>query len=344
MSDIQFTSVDRVLAKFHRDLRGTDINESDAIEWIGEALGFLKVPQIQEEVVAFLEVENHEVSVPSYFQHVIQIAKHRTWTKTDPCTVTPEIIAHQICPEPPLECNCRSSENFQCDCVGPSCEFPCGGCKCNIPGAVFTDCHGNIIGDHERVYFRPRFDLQWEFNAWQSSTFFRRNFIPVRLSDHSFFNSIVCREHDGDLYRNAYGLEEYTVVGTVQKRLRFSFKSGLIALAYLRQVIDCETGYPLIPDNPSYLAAITYYIKWKIAEWNQWNGREGFKQGLVQDVERLWLKYARQAKNYAKMPKTLDEYQNLMEQTYSLPNLQRYRNFFGNIDLTPRRGVRWLSS
>ena len=57
MTEMTYTTVDRVLSKFHRDLRGAEINESDAIEWIGEALGFLQVYQVQEEAVAFLEVK-----------------------------------------------------------------------------------------------------------------------------------------------------------------------------------------------------------------------------------------------------------------------------------------------
>jgi len=52
MSELQFTSIDRIISKFHRDLRGTDVNESDMVEWIGEALEFLKVPQIQDQAIA----------------------------------------------------------------------------------------------------------------------------------------------------------------------------------------------------------------------------------------------------------------------------------------------------
>jgi len=336
MTELQFTTVDRVLAKFHRDLRGTSINESDAIEWIGEALGHLNVPQMQEEVVAFLEVKNYETDVPAFFNMVIQIAKKRNWTKQDPC-VTPEVIDKERCgckcKERKDECNCRSTSTTKCTCGNYNdCLNPCGECVCQDKTAVYTDCQGNIIGPYERAYYRPYFDLQWEYSLWTDSSLYHREFIPVRLSNHTFFNSLVCRENDRGLYRGDVPPYEYTIVGTVSKKLRFNFKEGLVALSYLRSVIDAETGYPLIPDNESYMAAITYYIKWKIAEWYQWNGREGFNavQGLTADLERKWLKYAKQAKNYMKMPKGLDMHQNLMEQTYSLPSLYRYNNFFGN--------------
>ena len=41
-----YTSVNTILSKFNRDLRGNDISESDIIEWIGEALGFMKIVEI----------------------------------------------------------------------------------------------------------------------------------------------------------------------------------------------------------------------------------------------------------------------------------------------------------
>ena len=143
MNEIQFVSVDRVLAKFHRDLRDTSVNETDMIEWIGEALGFLKVQQIQEEAVAFLEVKNYETIVPSYFNMVIQIAKKKNWVKEDPC-FTPESVKG---------CGCNKEK-----------KEPCEECTCQEKNAVYTDCQGNIIGPYERAYYRPYFDLQWEYD------------------------------------------------------------------------------------------------------------------------------------------------------------------------------------
>ena len=305
MTEMQYTTVDRVLSKFHRDLRGTTVNESDMIEWIGEALGFLKVYQIQEEAVAFLEVKNYETNVPDNFNMVIQIARKNNWVKENSCEIIPEAIE-----EHKSVCGCKKEE-----CI-----------LCNNP--LYCDFDPvDFINKFEQDFYEFRFNFRWSFNSWNTNEWHRRNFTPVRLSNHSFFNSVVCKETDRDLYSGCQ--DEYTIVGTTNKKLRFSFKEGLVALSYLRTAIDDETGYPLIPDNESYMAAITYYIKWKIAEWYQWNGREGFQQTLPGDLERKWLKYARQAKNYMKMPKSADEYQNMMEQTYTLPNLYRYDNYFG---------------
>lgn len=296
-SNITFTSVDRVIAKFQRDLRGTDMNESDLIEWIGEALEFLKVPQIQEQAVAFMEVENFEAVMPVGFHMILQMARNNKWTK-----------------ESTSNCGATIEEAIE--------DLP----KAHV--GVPMDCQGNLLGDYEVAYYRPFFDLRWEFQGWNSSRTFRSNYTPIRVASNSFFNSIVCKEKDMSLY-DPNG-DEYTIVGTIDKKLRFSFQEGFVAMAYLRSATDPETGYPLVPDNISYQTAITYYIKWKMAEWYDWNGRAGFKS-LAAEAEAKWLKYARQGKNFMKMPKTLEDFQDLMEQSHTmLPNYKKYQSFFGN--------------
>lgn len=264
---MEYTSVNNILSKFHRDLRGTDINESDAIEWIGEALEFLKVREIQEEDVDFIKVENYECNVPIGLQTITQIAKDNDST-------------------------------FKEEDV--------------------TDIPQNL-----------------NYNTWTVSNFYQKRFTPVRLANHSFFKSVVCKEKDMSVYESCN--DEYTIVGTVDRKLRFSFKTGVIALAYVRNAIDKETGYPLVPDNISYTTAITYYIKWKIAQRMEWSGREGYSR-LAQDSERLWLKYCQQGKNYMKMPKTLDQYQNMLESSHHLiPKHNRYYNYFGNLGRPEQR-------
>lgn len=284
---MEYTSVERVLGKFHRDLQGTEVSETNLIEWIGEALGFLQVYQIQEEAVAFLEVENYEAELPPYFNAVIQIAK-RSGGVIDKCT-------------PPIE-----EEGYtpiQCE---KECEDPCKK-SCKEEGLTYLN-------------------TKWTYPSWVNSSYYEREYSPIRLSNHSYAHA--CIRNKDEVYQHC--TEEYSIVGTTFRKLRFSFKEGLVALSYIRSAIDKETGYPLIPDDVSYMAAITYYLKWKLSEWYQWNGREGF-QSLPMDMERKWLKYARQAKNKAKIPKTIDEYQNMLEQTHSLPNPYKYNNFFGQI-------------
>lgn len=319
MSELQYTSVNRVLAKVHRDLKGTEVNESDAIEWIGEALEFLKVPQVQEQAVAFMEVRNYEADLPDGFQMILQVARDNNWTPEtkDDCCIPMETIE-------------EVTEQSTDDCTD-----------------CFTqpvDCNGRPLFDDACPSYIPHFDMQWQYIPWTSCSYYKENFTPVRLANHTFFNTIVCKEkhdtpyqgnqdvYDHPLKNNFLGQQdEYTIVGSVDKKLRFSFKEGYVALAYIRNAIDRETGYPLVPDNVSYVTAITYYLKWKMAEMYAWNGREGY-EGKADKAEQKWLKYARQGKNYMKMPKSIDQFQNLLEQShYLIPRHRRYYGYFGNL-------------
>lgn len=296
---LEYTSMETIFSKFNRDLRGTDISESDLVEWAAEALGFMKVVEIQEEALAFIEVQNHQAELPCGFQAVIQIARNNDWI-SDNGTCTSDIV------ETTMEDEATITE------------------------PTFIDCQGNLIGDPDIAYYRPYFDLQYEYNQWIGSGYFREKYTPVRLANHTFLGSLVAEETSTGLYNSSS--DEYTIAGGFPNmNLRFSFKEGQIALAYLRTVIDPETQYPVIPDDIRFITAITYYIKWKMAERLRWSGREGF-QLEAQDAEQKWNKYVRQAINSVKMPQGVDQYQNMMEQSlYLIPRHRKYYGYFGKL-------------
>lgn len=298
-----FVTVDTILSKFLRDYKGLEINEDEAIEWIGEALGFMQIASVSEEAVAFLEVKGYHAQLPNGLQHIIQLARDNQWCPTTPEICAPVSILEEIIPPSTSPCT-----------------------DCNTP-VVVADCQGHILGDYEIVYYRPYYDLKWEFSMWYSYLRGSRRFTPIRLANHSFFNTLVCSLPNADgLYTTSR--DEYTVVAD---HLRFSFETGFVALSYLRQVTDPDTGYPLIPDDESCKAAITYYLGWKSKEREGWNHREGAMQ-LAQLAEQRWLKYVKQFKNKAKMPSGVDEYQNLKDQSlYLLPNQKRYYGYFGKL-------------
>jgi len=299
----QYVTVDTILSKYLRDFRGVDLNEDDAIEWIGEALGHMKMSALSEEAVAFIEVKNYQATLPNGLQYIIQIAKNNAWTPTDVSACTLEAITTHLLPP----------------------DSTCTSCT-----ALATDCSGDIIVDPEIGVYRPYFDLQYEYLGWVHSKSFRTKFTPVRLANHSFFNSLVCEtDQNLGLYNNSnYLADEYTII---EDQLRFSFKEGFVAVAYLRSKVDQETGYPMVPDDESAKAAITYYLGWKTKEREAWNHREGAMQ-LAQSAEARWLKYIKQFKNKAKMPWGTDEYEDLMEQSnYVLPRNKRYYGFFGKL-------------
>jgi hypothetical protein len=289
---------------------------SDLIEWIGEALDFLKVASIQEQAVAFLEVKDYQADMPQHFHAVLQIARNNYWSpetkeECNPCAIVTGVTntsSDDTIPETMLTTD-------DCGC----------GCK-EVP--VITDCRGFIYKNGLVIDYQQKFDVSWDYPYWTSSHYYKRNFTPVRLANNTLFNSLVCKE----VIDPCIGCtDEYTIVGSIEKKLRFSFKEGQVALAYLKNSVDLETGYPLVPDQISYITAITYYIQWKVAQMLAWNGREGFGT-LSMDKERLWLKYAAQAKSFAKMPKGIDDHQDLLEQShYLIPDHKKYYSYFGNL-------------
>ena len=74
-----FVSVETIFSKIHRDLRGIDIEESDVIEWVGEALGFMRVAGIDEEAVAFVEVVDNKCELPVGLKSILQVARNNSW-------------------------------------------------------------------------------------------------------------------------------------------------------------------------------------------------------------------------------------------------------------------------
>lgn len=293
----QYVSIDRIFSKVIRDI-GSDFNEGDVIEWCGEALEFIGAAPYYEEAVAFIEVRDHQCSLPKGLHNIIQIARNNAWTKPDDV----------FCPKNVIEAITTTTEG-----------------EPSIPVAI--DCQGMPVNAFDVAFYRPFFDLKFEFQFWMDSTFFQRMFTPVRLKTHSFFNSLVCPESNQGLYTNS--MDEYTIIQG--KIVRFSFKEGMVAISYTRQVVDEETGYPMIPDNISYTTAITKYITMKMFEKEFYSNREG-AQGKMQKAEQDWHWYCKQAGNVDLMPFGVDDHQNLLEQrSYLIPRQNRYYGFFGNM-------------
>lgn len=182
--------------------------------------------------------------------------------------------------------------------------------------------------DYDLAYYRPYFDLQYEYYGWCNSSCRKRDYVPVRLSNHSFFNSIVCDESKNScLYTHC--TDEYNIVGG--NVLRFSFKNGFIALAYTRQMLSPETGYPMIPDHYSYVTAITKYVTMKLSERDFYAGREGSNMRL-QKAEADWQWYCKQAGNQAMIPKGIDAYENIMKtRSRFITNTENYFGYFGKM-------------
>lgn len=295
----QHITIDSILSRVYRTFGGTEVNEADIIEYIGEALGLLEAPEIQEEAVVFLKVKNYHADIPEYFKAVLQIAKYSDTIENTRKRCGDKNVSN--IPTTPKE-----KEPYKCGEDG-------------LMDCVMCNLHDGYI---------PYFDMQWQYIPWTASRYYSTYFSPVRLANHTLFNSIVCRERE-DLYSNAK--DEYTIVGTTNRRLRFSFREGQVAMSYLRNPVDPKTGYPTIPDSAEHLSAIVYYIRWKVAETLSWLGRAGF-DSQVSYNRKLWEDYKKTAIAVAKLPTTIDELQNHLEQTHNLiVNRNRYYGYFGNL-------------
>jgi hypothetical protein len=158
-------SVNRILGKLRRDFGSLEnINESDVIEWTAEALQAIGAITLYEEAVAFIEVKNHQCELPNGLHAIIQLARNICFDDKKECGLCPSDVIAAM--EEPVE-------------EGAA-----------IPVAI--DCNGQPIDAYDLAYYRPYFDLRSESGYYSSSYLFNNCFSTIRLTNHSFFNSIVC--------------------------------------------------------------------------------------------------------------------------------------------------------
>jgi len=299
MQELNYTTVNRIFSKLSRDLKIDDFSESDVVEWVGEALEAIDAVTMLEECVEFCEVKNHMIQLPKFVNSIIQIAEHND----NPYEITPDTIKKALCESSATEpdCDCDTAYKY-------------------IP----VDKNGYPIYDEDVYEWQPYINVQAEFINWVSSDLYDRTWRPVRLANHSFFNSIVCKEPDSDkLYSNSRS--EYTIVGG--QGIRFSFQEGYVAVAYNRQKLD-ENQYPLIPDHFAYTTAITKYCTLKLMERMWYSGREGYEKRMLK-AEADWQWYCKQAGNRGLMPHGIDQFQNMLDASqYLIPRMHRYNQFF----------------
>lgn len=298
MRVIKKTTLDRVFNKLYRDLGLEEISEADVIDWTGEVLEHIGVVNMLEEHVAFVEVKNHKAELPTNLVDIIQVARNNAYSPTTKGVCYNEVkecIVEDTCPECPIDV---PAQNF-----------------------VPVDCYGRVIGDYEVAYYRPFFDLQYEYYLWGNSTLYSQNFSPVRLSNKTFFGSMVCEENP-QLYSGSR--DEYTISGN---NLVLSFKEGQVAIAYHSFPLDPDTGYPMIPDEVSVIQAIVSYITYKYMQRLWYLGREGYGDKYRQaETDYHW--YIDQAKTKLFGPYGIDDFQDLLDQKTFMPNMSKYNQFF----------------
>jgi hypothetical protein len=196
---------------------------------------------------------------------------------------------------------------------------------------VPLDCYGEPITGYQLAYYRPYFDLIYEYEGWTRSAMYNRCYVPVRLAQQSFFDSIVCTEktHDPNGLRSLYNAtyEEYTIRDPY---IRFNFKEGSVAISYNRTQVD-DKGLPMVPDNRNVTEGIMAYVRYKMESKKFYNGEPNDKRMLKSEQDWQW--YCLQAANWLMIHKTTDEWQNSLDQrSYLLPRVHRYFGYFGKMN------------
>lgn len=297
---MKYRSINTIFASIGRDIHQYSISDGEVIEWCGRALEEIQSPNVYETDVAFVEVADYKCDLPKHLHVILQIAKNNLWSGTG-------VTAEEVLTDPTIE-------------IGDT--------------PVALDQNGLPLNAYDLAYYRPYFSLEGEYNILGNSSEVFSKFSPVRLANHTFFHSLVAQEEGfEDLY--SASRDEYTIVEDV---LKFSFVEGQVAIAYLKQKLDCD-GYPMIPDSNSSVTAIEKYIKYKLREIDFEQGRQGSEMRL-QKAESDWHWYCRQAKNENMLPQTIDEWENLMQQrSYLLPQTNRYYGFFGKLATKENRNL-----
>jgi len=304
MKEVTYTTIKRIFSKLYRDLGIDDFSESDAIDWAGEALEHIDAVTMLEECVEFCEVKNHSIVLPRFTNSIIQIAEFNG----EMTEVTPAVIIEEVCPSGAIdnECGCSSTvaEKY-------------------IP----VDAQGYPIFEVDLYEWQPNINVQAEYVNWTGCDYYMNQWTPVRLANHSFFNTVVCTEPNSEtLYLSSRS--EYTIVG--DNTIRFSFQTGYVAISYNRQKLD-DNKYPMIPDHISYVEAVTKYITMKLMAKMWYSGREGYEKRMLK-AEADWNWYCKQAGNRGLMPRGIDQYQNMLDQSqYLIPQMHRYRQFFKDL-------------
>lgn len=300
---MKYVSLDTVFSSLARDLKEYSVSDGEVIEWCGRALEATQTESVYEHAIAFCEVKDHQCLVPKHLHVILQIARNNKWFNTG---LTPSDVIADI----------RTVDSV------------------DIPVAL--DAEGTPIHEYELAYYRPYFDILSDYVINGSNQPNWEHFTPVRLANSTFFDTVVAKEID---FENIYisCRDEYTIVS--EDTLRFSFKEGQVAVSYIRQKMDCDTGFPMIPDSYANKQAIECFVRYKLKEIDFYQNRQG-SESRLQKAESDWQWYCKQAVNDNVMPQTIDEWENLMSQrSYIMPETNRYNGFFGKLAYDENRNL-----
>jgi hypothetical protein len=111
--------------------------------------------------------------------------------------------------------------------------------------------------------------------------------------------------------------------------LKTNVNTGFIMMAYQAIPIDYE-GYPLIPDNVSFIEAVYWYITMKLL-YPQWVGGR-VRDAVYADAKRSWNFYCKQAYGNAMMPNGAEQMETIKNTWHRLvEEFNEHDSFFSTL-------------
>lgn len=283
------------------DLGFPDLTLYEIVEYTGAALEqCLAIPEYKE-YTAFCEVVEHRTTMPANLIYIQQIARNNCWEEEPTCPIT---IAQQV----------EATEE-----------------SCIVEPALL-DCQGNIINGCDFTHRRPFFAWDLAYLEFMDTLVAQDCYSPVRLKNHSFFNTLVCKEFDESLYSTCR--DEYGVDG---EDLILSFREGQIAISYFGPPID-KDGNIMIPDHETFIQAAISYIRYKKLGKKYDLDPTNAIGNALERAEQDWHWYCRQAINSGLFEGGKDGMQDIRDiSSWILPPGNKYNSFFGNLTYTQNR-------
>jgi len=137
-----------------------------------------------------------------------------------------------------------------------------------------------------------------------------------------------------ELRTTSYAPDTYKIQG---EYIFTNFEEGNIELVYKSYPIDVE-GFPMIPDDEKYIAALEHYIIYKL-DWKKWrrNPASPGLRAVLNDSEQQSLWYIGSARNKSHIP-TYDGMESLKNMWLrSIPKPNEHSNGFKTLNKQERR-------
>lgn len=293
----QYSTVNSLLGRFST-AASLGISNGTILERTGQVLDLLLVGPLLEESVLFLLVSNHKAILPLGVIDIIQLAKYNK-----DLSIAEILNCQGLCPSNVHEAIKEVAQEKDCGCISTCSKEPL---KENTFIKHFEFDNINIP-------------------AWQDTTYYKSQFVPMYLSTNSMFHltSHVSIE-------NSNRFHEYVIQDRV---VTTSFKEGIITVAVRKHKTD-SNGFPLIPDIEELFQAIEYYIKWKHHEDDYQLDQKVKAQNAMIYNKQMYEEYAMQVMSVVRqrnLVARIENFSNTVRNTVT--NDFKYSSMFSNLTI-----------